>query len=101
VAPVDFNPKAVKKQWKAQTPEILQKLLGILEEIPEWRAEEIKRRVSEWIEEEGLGFGKVLQPVRISLTGDLKGPDLFAMMELLGRDETLKRIRFALETVRK
>ncbi len=101
VAPGEFNPKAVKKQWKAQTPEILQKLLGVLEKITEWRGAEIKRRVSEWIEEEGLGFGKVLQPVRIALTGDLKGPDLFAMMELLGRDETLKRIRFALKTVRK
>jgi glutamyl-tRNA synthetase len=55
--------------------------------------------LSEWIESRQLGFGKVLQPLRLALTGDLKGPDLFAMMEILGREETTGRIRRMIDTL--
>ncbi len=96
-APKTFNPKAVKKQWKSQTPEMLSGLRNVLANIDPWEAGHIKEKVGAWIQEKELGFGKVLQPLRIALTGDLKGPDLFQTTELLGRDEVLKRIDFALE----
>ncbi len=96
-APETYAPKAVKKQWKGQTPEILEQAAGVLEKIEPWEAANIKQQLSDWINGRKLGFGKVLQPLRLALAGDLKGPDLFAMMALLGRDETLKRIRRALE----
>jgi len=70
-----------------------------LENTEPWEASRIKSALSEWIEQQGLGFGKVLQPLRIALTGDLKGPDLFEMMALLGKDETLRRIRQAIENI--
>ncbi len=99
VAPETYAPKAVKKQWKSQTPEIMEQVLAILKKVEPWEAGTVKQTLSDWIGEQGLGFGKVLQPLRLALAGDLKGPDLFALMVLLGRDETLKRIRRALETL--
>ncbi len=95
-APKEFNPKAVKKQWKTQTPGILSNLKEILKEISPWEAPVIKEKISGWITENGLSFGKVLQPWRLALAGDLKGPDLFVMAELLGKEEVLKRIDFAI-----
>ena len=95
--PEAYHPKAVKKQWKNQTPQILEEVSTVLAAITPWKAGSIKEQLSEWIQNKGLGFGKVLQPLRLALAGDLKGPDLFAMMELLGKEETLERIRLALE----
>jgi len=97
--PETYAPKAVKKAWKAQTPEILANVMTLLSEITPWEAAVIKSRLSEWIESRQLGFGKVLQPLRLALTGDLKGPDLFAMMEILGREETTGRIRRMIDTL--
>ena len=98
-APREYAPKAVKKKWKADTPGIMQEIIRLLENTEPWEASRIKSALSEWIEQQGLGFGKVLQPLRIALTGDLKGPDLFEMMALLGKDETLRRIRQAIENI--
>ncbi len=99
-APEGYNPKTVKKRWKDDTSHLLNELLPEMENITPWEAASIKKQISSWIEAKALGFGKVLQPLRIALTGDLKGPDLFEMMALLGKEETLKRIRKAIETLK-
>ncbi|NPA42445.1 MAG: glutamate--tRNA ligase [Chlorobi bacterium] len=99
IPPHEYAPKAVKKQWKTATPELMRQVRAFLAETEPWTASRIKENLSEWITSRNLGFGKVLQPLRIALTGDLKGPDLFAMMEILGKDETLARIDRALEAL--
>ena len=96
-APEEYNPKVLKKHKKPQTKEILEKVVKFLQGIEDWKAPFIKEQLSGFIEENQFSFGKVLQPLRIALTGDLKGPDLFEMMELIGKDETLKRIEKALK----
>ena len=100
-APDEYAPKAVKKQWKAQTPELMQEVVSVLKEIEPWEATHIKEKLSEWINGQEIGFGKVMQPLRLSLVGDLKGPDLFVIMEMLGKDETLRRIEQAIEKLGK
>ena len=99
--PETYQPKAVKKQWKSHTPEIMKEVTKWLEEVEPWEADVIKDRLSHWIQKREWGFGKVLQPLRLALAGDLKGPDLFAIMALLGKEETLERIKLALERLNK
>ncbi len=99
VAPKEYAPKAVKKQWKEQTPQLMNELKDFLTGVSDWKAENIKEKLSEWINEKEIGFGKVMQPLRLSLVGGLKGPDLFVIMEMLGKEEVLRRIENAINSL--
>ena len=101
VAPSEYAPKAVKKQWKEQTPDLMLEVIEVLQNIDDFTAGNIKEKLSEWITGKEIGFGKVMQPLRLSLVGDLKGPDLFVIMEMLGKDEVIKRIQTAVEKIQK
>ena len=96
-APTEYAAKAVKKQWKEQTPVLMNEVGELLEKITDFSAGNIKEKLSEWINAKEIGFGKVMQPLRLSLVGDLKGPDLFVIMEMLGKDEVLRRINTAVK----
>ena len=96
-APDNYAPKAVKKQWKEQTPALMKELIILLQNTNDWRAEKLKEKLSEWIGQKEIGFGKVMQPLRLSLVGDVKGPDLFIIMEMLGKNEVIKRIEKAIK----
>ena len=52
------------------------------------------------VEEKGLGFGKVMMPLRLSLVGELKGPDVPDLVEILGKAETIGRIKAAIEILK-
>jgi glutamyl-tRNA synthetase len=96
-APTEYAAKAVKKQWKEQTPVLMNEVGELLQKITDFSAGNIKEKLSEWINAKEIGFGKVMQPLRLSLVGDLKGPDLFVIMEMLGKDEVIRRINTAVE----
>ncbi len=98
-APTEYDEKAVKKGWKEGTAERVTKYrdrIALLEDSS-FKAAELKRILSEVIEEEGVGFGKLMMPLRVAVTGAGSGPDLFESLELLGRDEVLRRLDAAIE----
>jgi glutamyl-tRNA synthetase len=90
--PVEYDTKAVKKQWKEQTGTILAKLATVIASIDDFSSENIETQVKAWITDQEIGFGKVMQPLRLSLVGAMKGPHLFDIIEMIGKDETLHRI---------
>jgi len=96
-APTEFDAKAAKKAWKEGTAEIMQNVKNIIAEVEDYNQENLQENVKGWITNEGIGFGKVMQPLRLSLVGEMKGPDLFHIMTSIGKEETLKRIDFAIE----
>ncbi len=96
VAPTSFDPKAVKKQWKETTPELMVQLITILESIENFNSQTIETIVKDWITSNEIGFGKVMQPFRLSLVGALKGPHLFDLAELIGKKDTLSRLKHAI-----
>ncbi len=98
-APKDFDEKAVRKQWKPDTPKRMEELTGLLETTEPFSAAHAEQVVKTWIEEEALGFGQVMPPLRLSLVGAMKGPHLFSIMELLGKEETISRIRYAISHI--
>lgn len=94
-APASYDEKASKKAWNGETSGILQELAQQLETV-EFSAENVKQAVHDFAENKGLGMGKVMMPLRLSLVGELKGPDVPDIMELLGKEETVTRINNAI-----
>jgi len=96
-APLEYDAKASKKNWKEGTPQLMKELISILENIEEFSSTTIENIVKEWITSKEIGFGKVMQPFRLSLVGAMKGPHLFDIAEMIGKKETIDRINKALE----
>ncbi len=98
--PRSYDEKLVRKKWKEETPGLLERVIKLLEELPEYDAESLSDKVKGYLEKEGIGLGNVMIPVRLALVGEGKGPDLFAIIEVLGRKETIERIRLAIEKIK-
>jgi len=94
-APNSFNAKASKKAWKEGTSDIISNLKTLIGEQDDFSKESIQPNIKKWIQSQEIGFGKVMQPLRLSLVGDMKGPDVFDIIALLGKDEVTKRLEFA------
>ena len=98
VAPIAYDEKA-SKNWKAETPALMQELISVLEEITDFTSTNIETIVKDWLVINEIGMGKVMQPFRLSLVGALKGPHLFDIVELIGKKETITRIEKAIITL--
>ena len=94
-APISYDEKA-SKNWKEETPELMQKLIAVLETIEDFTTETIETTVKNWMTENEMGMGKIMQPFRLSLVGALKGPHLFDIAAFIGKQETINRIQKAI-----
>ena len=95
-APLTFDEKASRKNWKEGTPGLMKELISILETMKDFNSQNIETNVKEWITSKEIGFGKVMQPFRLSLVGAMKGPHLFDIAEMIGKEETILRIEKAI-----
>lgn len=90
--PQSYDEKAIKKAWKEDTPAIISGLVAVLENT-DFRAEILKEAIHHYAEEKSLGMGRVMMPLRLCLVGELKGPDVPDILEILGKEESIKRLR--------
>lgn len=97
-APTSYDEKA-SKNWKEETPALMQELISVLENIEDFSSANIETIVKDWLTKNEIGMGKVMQPFRLSLVGALKGPHLFDIVEIIGKEETISRIHKAIETL--
>lgn len=95
--PTTYEEKATKN-WNADTIAIIQGLLDKIETISNFDTQNIEQEIKNWIAEQSLGMGKVMQPFRICLVGAMKGPDVFQIANLLGKEEVCKRIKKVIDT---
>lgn len=95
VEPTSYDPKNTKKAWKHDTALTMNKVSRILENEEDFTAENLQNSVKAWITSQEIGFGKVMQPLRIALVGSLQGPDLYKIAEYIGKEETIARINKA------
>ena len=93
VTPTSYDEKATKKAFKEDTAALMHKLVAILEVIEDFSTENVHSTVKEWITSQGIGFGKVMMPLRLSLVGSLHGPDVFKIMGLIGKEETISSVK--------
>ena len=98
VAPTEYDAKATKN-WKEETPALMQELITVVEEITDFTSMNIETIVKDWMRKNEIGMGKVMQPFRLSLVGALKGPHLFDIVEVIGKEETINRIERAITTL--
>lgn len=95
-APTEYIAKDKKKAWKQDSPIILSELKNKLNSLEDFSAKNLEKEISEWITEKEIGFGKVMNPLRLALVGASKGPHMFDIMDILGKKETIKRINIIL-----
>lgn len=96
-APLSHDEKAMKKAWREDTNDLMRGLISKLETIEDYKSEIIQTQVKQWIKEKEIAMGKVMQAFRLSLVGSMQGPDVFSISALLGKDETISRINYAIE----
>jgi len=94
--PHSYDDKAVKKQWKEETPELLQAFLEDLILVPEG-PEAVKNVIHDFCEKREIGIGKIMAPLRIALVGSLQGPSVDELINFLGVDAVKQRIAIACE----
>lgn len=94
---VPFDEDAAKKFLTAAQAPMLTKLVERFEAFPAFSKQEWEEAFKKLVEEAGVKMGQLAQPVRVALTGRTASPGLFDVMEILGRDRTLRRLRLAIE----
>ena len=97
-APTSYDEKAAKN-WKEETPELMKQVIEQLQNIEDFTAANIETLLKDWMTTNEIGMGKVMQPLRLSLVGALKGPHLFDIIELIGKQETVNRIEKAIASL--
>ena len=96
--PASFTAEELKKGWKDETVnQSIEKLLNQMAAISNWREEDLEKEIKLFAEDQELGLGKIIMPIRLAVCGTLNGPSIFEILELLGRDTSLRRIETALE----
>ena len=97
VAPTEYDEKSLKKRWKEDSPKHMTEMLALLEAHEDWSAEGLDNLIMPWIAEKEYGVGIVMNAFRICLVGAARGPHIWNITDVLGKEETLARVRTALE----
>ena len=99
IAPTEYDEKTVKKRWKADSAKVMGELADVLEGIDDFSVEGQEPVVMKWVEEKGYKLGDVMNAFRLTLVGIGKGPGMFDISAFLGKEETRKRLRKAIEVL--
>lgn len=98
-APKTYAAKDVKKRWNEQTPELMERLATLLESLDDFSGAAAEPVVMDWIKNNDLHMGNVMNAFRLALVGECKGPHIFEITEIIGKDETVKRLREAIRNI--
>ncbi|MBN2680956.1 MAG: glutamate--tRNA ligase [Bacteroidales bacterium] len=99
-SPETYDQKIVEKKWKEETPGILQGVVNLLQEINNFERDNLEIEFKAYLEKNEIGFGQVMNAFRLCLTGGATGPDLFSIVSVIGKEETVNRINLALEKIK-
>ena len=92
VAPTEYDEKSMKKRWKEDSPKHMQELLALLKQQDDWSAEALDNLIMPWIAEKEYGVGIVMNAFRICLVGAARGPHIWEITDVLGKEETIRRV---------
>lgn len=99
-APTAYDEKSVKKRWKENSPEMMRQLIEVLKGIDDFSAENAEKVVMDWIAKNEYNTGLVMNSFRLTVVGEAKGPHMFDITAIIGKDETIARVERALETLK-
>lgn len=96
VAPESYDEKTVRKRWKEDTPEHMRQLIELIQQMDDFSAGNQEEIVMEWIQKNGLHTGNIMNAFRLAIVGEGKGPHMFNITEIIGKEETVKRLERAI-----
>ncbi|MEE0910942.1 MAG: glutamate--tRNA ligase [Paludibacteraceae bacterium] len=100
-APTEYDEKSLKKRWKPESPQYLTELCDVLNGLDDFsKVEENEKLVLDWVASKEYHLGTMMNSFRITLVGAAKGPHIFNIIDILGKEETLSRVRRALEIIK-
>ena len=100
VAPTSYDEKTVKKRWKDNSAAQLTELMAVLLPIEDFGSVNTEEIVKGWIEENQYHLGNIMNAFRLALVGESKGPHIFDITEALGKDESIVRLKRAIEILK-
>lgn len=100
IAPDNYAEKDIRKRWKPETPGQMTELIHELEALQDFSAAAAEPVVLQWIADKGYHLGNVMNAFRLAVVGECKGPHMFEITELMGKQETIRRIEKAIETIK-
>ncbi len=100
VAPESYDEKTVKKRWKEDSSAQLSELIEVLNNRNPFDVEGTETEVKAWIEQKGYHLGNIMNATRLALVGEAKGPHIFNITEALGKEETVARLRRAIDVLK-
>ena len=100
VAPTEYEEKTVKKRWKEYSAQQMTELSVVLEGIDDCSIEGQEPIVLKGVEDKGYKLGDVMNAFRLALVGEGKGPGMFDVSAFLGKQETLRRLKKAIEVLK-
>ena len=99
VAPTEYDEKTRKKRWKEDSAQQLTELMEVLKTIDDFSVEGQESIVHQWIEQKEYKLGNIMNAWRLTLVGEGKGPGMFDISAFLGKQETLDRMKRAIEAL--
>ena len=96
-APTEYDEKSLKKRWKEDSPRHMKEMLNLLEAQDDWSAEALDNLIMPWIEKNEYGIGIVMNAFRICLVGAARGPHIWEITSVLGKEETIRRVKVAID----
>ncbi|GAA0737119.1 glutamate--tRNA ligase [Gaetbulibacter jejuensis] len=93
VTPTEYDEKSAKKAWKEDSLDLMKELILVIESVDDFTVENLQTVIKGWITSNNIGFGKVMMPLRLALVGALQGPDVFDIIYMIGKNETVQRIQ--------
>ena len=100
-APTEYDKKVVKKRWKENTPEIMRSLMELISSIDDFSSKNTEEIIKAWIQNKELSMGAVMNAFRLSIVGAGKGPHMFDIISIIGKEETIKRLNNAIENIKR
>ena len=98
--PTTYDEKVIKKRWKTETPAQMNELRAVLDQIEDFSSQNQETIVKQWIAQKGYNLGGIMNAFRLAIVGESKGPHMFDITELIGKDETIERIRRAVDQIK-
>ncbi len=98
--PKEYDAETIKKKWKDESAQIVADLVGVFSDT-EFKAAKLEEAFKTYIEEKGYGFGTPMVAIRLAITGVGGGPHLFDIMEVIGKEESINRLKSGIKNISK
>jgi glutamyl-tRNA synthetase len=98
-APNRYDEKSISKIMNNDARELMSELTHVVSHVSDFTVENLKNDIKDWIGKKEVGFGKVMQPLRLALVGAMQGPDVFEIMFMIGKAETVNRVENLVQTI--